>query len=58
MYILDLDWSKYEGRREVKTASGDTKTGLSMQKPIPRDYQPCDHNGTDKKDKKGKKDKY
>lgn len=57
MYILDIE-DYLEGRREVKIASGNTKTGLSMQKPIPKGYQPCDHNGTDKASKKGKKDKY
>lgn len=53
MYILELD-DYYEGSREVKTATGNTKTGLSMQKPISRDHQPCDSNGTDKAAKKDK----
>lgn len=58
MLYLDLEEYFGERKREVKTESGNTKTGLSMQKPIPRDWQPCDHNGTDKAAKKGKKGKY
>lgn len=57
MIYLELDEFFQEGSREVKTATGDTKTGLSMKKPIPRDWQPCDHNGTDKASKGGKKGK-
>ena len=55
--MLILDYSDYfeEGSREVKTASGNTKTGLSKQVKIPRDHQPCDANGTDKASKKGAK---
>jgi len=48
MFDFELDWENFERRREVKTETGNTKTGLSMQKPIPRDHQPCDANGTGK----------
>lgn len=55
MLILELDDYFEEGSREVKTASGNTKTGLSKQVKIPRDHQPCDSNGSDKAAKKGGK---